>query len=479
MALYYSSKYTRSSADPHVLEVAILDETGIALMHEHVRPPSGVPREHLLRWGIAPGATKGAPTFRDIYRDLARRLSGSVIYGYHLAPQVKALQEDAGQLRQDGEKISFGSLTWRDLFYGAYRHPGIRAETPSLIKACKELGMGAAEKRLSSLAHARLCRNLHKRTAAREGRLADTYEPLEGPAIKGSATGEDGSEQEPSGSAEGSTNRPANQASGKTARTPREESPILSPSVTPIEELDLFLNQSAPPAKSYEARPRYNLGLGTVGTGRDEVVASMALIGPSGTPIFDTCVRPDVDLKRRLKQSRTLMPRMGWVEDRHPTDQSEADMGEVEAHKLPPIEELSNAPSFMAVLEELLRRTGLPGALRGDAQPDGPMKRREGIVWIYRRRQEVNLLANTARSAGRPGLTHVLEEARWKSLWRQRVDRSIPIEAAMSPQFSPEETGGHSFTLRAGEKPEGQSFAVTRAKNIGVLRPKASPTTPK
>jgi len=473
MALYYSSKYTRSSADPYVLEIAILDETGIAIMHEHVRPPSGVPREHLLQWGIAPQAVQDAPTFPDIYRDLARRLSGSVIYGYHLAPQVKALTESAEQLRQDGGGISFESLTWRDLFYGAYKHPGIRAETPSLIKACNELGIDGSEKRLSSLAHVRLCRNLHKRTAARVGRMADTYEPL-----RGSTSGGDESEQESPQDA-GAPSVSLNQDPGNPAHTPREDSPILSPSVTPTDELDPFLNQNSPSGDTDRPRPRYYLGVGTVGTGRDEVVASIALLGSSGAPIVDTYVRPDVHLKRRLEQSRTLMPRMGWVEERHPTDQSELEMSEVEPHKPPPIEELSNAPSFMAVLEEVFRRTGRSDALGKGGDARRTMKKREGTVWIYRRQQEVNLLANTARNAGHPGVIDALEEVRWKSLWRRRVDRSIPLEAAMSPQFTPEETGGHSFTLHANEKQAGQSFAVTRAKNIRVLRPEASPATPK
>ena len=82
-----------------IVQIAILDGTGAAVMHQLIKPTIPIPPVASAVHGIRDSDVEKAPSFKDIYIRLSTLLAGQVVIAYNMDFDWRMLQQTASRYR--------------------------------------------------------------------------------------------------------------------------------------------------------------------------------------------------------------------------------------------------------------------------------------------------------------------------------------------------------------------------------------------
>lgn len=96
---------TGLSASDEIVQIAILDGSGAALMNQLIKPTMPIPPAASAVHGIRDRDVKDSPSFKDIYIRLSTLLAGQVAIAYNMDFDWRMLQQTASRYRLPDMRI--------------------------------------------------------------------------------------------------------------------------------------------------------------------------------------------------------------------------------------------------------------------------------------------------------------------------------------------------------------------------------------
>ncbi len=93
--LVLDTETTGLGAADQIVEIAIVDQTGAARLHQRVKPSAPIPPAASRIHGIHDRDVAGAPSFRQIYIQLSVLLAGQIMVAYNMDFDWRLLQQTA------------------------------------------------------------------------------------------------------------------------------------------------------------------------------------------------------------------------------------------------------------------------------------------------------------------------------------------------------------------------------------------------
>jgi len=150
-----------------IVQIAILDGNGAAVMNQLVKPTRPIPPVASAVHGIRDRDVASAPSFKDIYIQLSAQLAGQVVIAYNMDFDWRMLQQTTSRFRLPPVRIGKRDCAMKQYarFKGIRHSNGRNYVWHKLGAAIKQEGLGAAPAH-DALADARMTLSLIRKMAS-------------------------------------------------------------------------------------------------------------------------------------------------------------------------------------------------------------------------------------------------------------------------------------------------------------------------
>ena len=149
-----------------IVQIAIVDQQGAAVMNELVKPRIPIPRGASAIHGITDRHVRHAPGIGELYTEISRRLAGEIIVAYNMDFDWRMLQQSFGKLSLPAIRVLRRDCAMKQYarYHGRRSHRGGYA-WHKLQNAARQEGLGSYDAH-DALSDARMTWALVRKMAA-------------------------------------------------------------------------------------------------------------------------------------------------------------------------------------------------------------------------------------------------------------------------------------------------------------------------